>query len=643
MKKPKNERLVLKMKIKHGKKLLSLVLATVMVLAMAHSAPLVVSANGSPQSVNVAEGCAVYTNQNVYGFFDFLSLTNGVSQLENVQWRSERVGDYFIVDLGARYFIDSISIFGFGAWSNIKMSYDLEISDDGVNFTFADDYDGGVYNVLAEYKHDESLAVRKGRFIKFTAKDIHMFITEIMVLSSRAAIADTSDVNLVRTGGNFEMVDKPNGDDNLLIPGTYYVGSNPWGGNLPSDAGSFTDGEKYSPFFTCSNYSGNLDDAAVTFVFHLRQAEQVSRINVWGHFWQRTYKPKVLYSADGITYTDANASPDAFVMSSNALTSSGISTVYPVAFDSVTANFIKVIITPNDSHCGDYSEVEVFRAPPVTYNFTTEDYNTVEDGGNLYITGVKPKTTIAGFKKLIGAIDGEMKVFKAGTSVDEENYVKTGTRVTIESINGVELEAAIIIDGDVNGDGLLNGLDIDGMEAHLLKSNVLAKPYLLAGNLSGQVTILELLALKEEVLIAETPVNLASGKAVTKGGGNIWYFLPKLLTDGDKEVQALAAFNEGSGNEYFIVDLASVYSVTGLSLCVVNPNDKPMKFSVSYSVTGDVYTPAGESGLFEHQSYLGYKEFSFDLNEAVTARYVKITTIGEGSIYASEFEVMGLR
>ena len=105
--------------------------------------------------------------------------------------------------------------------------------------------------------------------------------------------------------------------------------------------------------------------------------------------------------------------------------------------------------------------------PPVT---PTPTLNSAVYTIGETVTGVQPDTAIADFVAALGVKDGTAKVFAAdGTTEKTEGIITTGDSVKIYDNDGKEcIAAAIVIYGDVNGDGKINSQDLRRAQRHIL-------------------------------------------------------------------------------------------------------------------------------------------------------------------------------
>ena len=89
---------------------------------------------------------------------------------------------------------------------------------------------------------------------------------------------------------------------------------------------------------------------------------------------------------------------------------------------------------------------------------TSDEYEI--DNLNLYITNIKPETTIKDFKANLETNATTIEIYKAGTKITDEN-AKLGTGMIIKfSLNDEQIEYTVVVTGDLNGDGQMGNVDL---------------------------------------------------------------------------------------------------------------------------------------------------------------------------------------
>ena len=91
-----------------------------------------------------------------------------------------------------------------------------------------------------------------------------------------------------------------------------------------------------------------------------------------------------------------------------------------------------------------------------------------------------------------------------GNSLEAEELVGTGSKLILSSSDGTTIyEYEFLIYGDVNGDGLINALDVLVLQKHILETKLLEGIYLKTGNISkngDNPSALDVLKLQKHIL-----------------------------------------------------------------------------------------------------------------------------------------------
>jgi hypothetical protein len=123
--------------------------------------------------------------------------------------------------------------------------------------------------------------------------------------------------------------------------------------------------------------------------------------------------------------------------------------------------------------------------------------------GETYITGISPGTTASAFLKNMQAENAVMKLVKADGK-SQTGTVATGNRLELYDGNNKKLsDYTIVIYGDVNGDGVIDVLDMIKENRYLSGLETLDGCYLEAGNANRQddgVNILDLIYMNRCIL-----------------------------------------------------------------------------------------------------------------------------------------------
>ncbi len=142
-----------------------------------------------------------------------------------------------------------------------------------------------------------------------------------------------------------------------------------------------------------------------------------------------------------------------------------------------TAETVKVIATSNYDTSKNATVIVTIKKAEEPSNEVKLGYKTKED----YLIGIKPKTPVADFKKiLIGDQDYNVVIKKDGKEI-KNGYMETGMYVQIQDKDGNVIKDAngdlivyeAIVTGDVNGDGYANSLDSLLIKSHRAEVSIL--------------------------------------------------------------------------------------------------------------------------------------------------------------------------
>lgn len=132
----------------------------------------------------------------------------------------------------------------------------------------------------------------------------------------------------------------------------------------------------------------------------------------------------------------------------------------------------------------------------------TMSYQTTDAG---VLTGVKPSTSSGDFMSAVQVTNGTAKALKAD-GTDIKGTIGTGDVLRIYASSGTtQKEYKIVIRGDVNGDGIVNVLDLLRIQKHLLGISPLEGAYVQAADAdgNGSVNALDLLKTQKDILGVE--------------------------------------------------------------------------------------------------------------------------------------------
>ncbi len=119
-----------------------------------------------------------------------------------------------------------------------------------------------------------------------------------------------------------------------------------------------------------------------------------------------------------------------------------------------------------------------------------------------YITGVAPGTTAADFVSGISCEGGSLKLLNS-SGAEHTGTVATGNKLGIYVDGALVATKEIVIYGDVNGDGLINILDLIRINRHSIGASVLQGAYLEAGDANRKAdgaNILDLIIINRHTL-----------------------------------------------------------------------------------------------------------------------------------------------
>jgi uncharacterized protein YjdB/beta-N-acetylglucosaminidase len=114
------------------------------------------------------------------------------------------------------------------------------------------------------------------------------------------------------------------------------------------------------------------------------------------------------------------------------------------------------------------------------------------------------KSTIKDIKELINT-NLNIEIYNSkDTLLQDTDLVGTGSKLVLKDDTGREIyKFTFIIYGDVNGDGLINSLDVLVIQKHILETKLITGPFLKAGNISKNGNLpssLDVLKLQKHIL-----------------------------------------------------------------------------------------------------------------------------------------------
>lgn len=186
--------------------------------------------------------------------------------------------------------------------------------------------------------------------------------------------------------------------------------------------------------------------------------------------------PKVKYEASGNVANNEIIEWSVSDEKYATIDDNGVVTALMVGEVTVTA---KVLSSGETASC----TVKITANPENSICLYSNSTYSIEDG---YLRNISlGNNTVDEVKKQINAT--ELKFIDMdGLALTDLEYVGTGTRVQLVEEDGTVLdEVIVIITGDYNGDGFVNGRDVSGLSRALLKKEVATQVQLMALDLNG--------------------------------------------------------------------------------------------------------------------------------------------------------------
>ncbi len=214
-------------------------------------------------------------------------------------------------------------------------------------------------------------------------------------------------------------------------------------------------------------------------------------------------------NSDG-TYTVKNAYRSN--TGSKSISASGTDIIFAIHCDEVNYNYAQAIVVGDKlSFCGIYIDKATIRGsgyvlvnggiPLAPTDITSSDSAVKKCGGNMY-EGFDKNTTVAAAKAKFSENGEYMQIRNNGGAVVADTaIVGTGFTVNIVVDNKVKVSYAIIVTGDINGDGNSSSADLLAQQAHISRSSALAGAFLEAADFdgSGGVTASDYLSLAKTI------------------------------------------------------------------------------------------------------------------------------------------------
>ena len=166
------------------------------------------------------------------------------------------------------------------------------------------------------------------------------------------------------------------------------------------------------------------------------------------------------------------------------------------------SNVINIVVTATSGvkrtyTLNVYKESAPLPTPTPVPSVTSSKYRIEE-----FISGVAPKTASADFLNGISVKNGTCKLVNS-SRVQKSGYAATGDWVQIYDLNGkMHAEYSVVIYGDVNGDGMINSVDISDLNSHLANIKTISGVYLAASDVNKDKVVNneDVIAIQEHVL-----------------------------------------------------------------------------------------------------------------------------------------------
>lgn len=231
----------------------------------------------------------------------------------------------------------------------------------------------------------------------------------------------------------------------------------------------------------------NMPEKAVQFTAKGNRNNYLSSLTVKGFEIGPTFDgAKTEYSLiveNSVASIEISATP---VVSKSTVTGTGTlnlpvgTSVFKVNCKSESGELRTYTITVVRKEAGEDTEEDPVEPPVVepVYSITSEKYKM-----GTYITGVSPETKVADFKAGFNCQNVEIKVIGADGN-EKTDIVATGDKLTVYANGQVYQTYAIVIFGDVNGDGKISMGDLVKINRHILELAKLSDVYLVAGDVN---------------------------------------------------------------------------------------------------------------------------------------------------------------
>ena len=171
----------------------------------------------------------------------------------------------------------------------------------------------------------------------------------------------------------------------------------------------------------------------------------------------------------------------------------------------IGSNIFEIKVTANNGSIRTYTLTVVRRSENDGGNekpneVPTTTYKVLD---NIYITGIQPGTSVNDFKNKFKLNGGTIEIFKSDGVTPLTGNISSGAKILIKNSNGVGIkEYACIIYGDINGDSMVDIVDILYMKRHILGLSPLGglKEIVADVNKKDGIDIIDMLYMKRHIL-----------------------------------------------------------------------------------------------------------------------------------------------
>lgn len=147
----------------------------------------------------------------------------------------------------------------------------------------------------------------------------------------------------------------------------------------------------------------------------------------------------------------------------------------------------------------DLKEAVSYEEEPTEEFYVNSDYYFI-DTENFYILHIQPETSVTAFKKSIDTNFDGFEILDKGLKNVTGGYIRTGYTAHFRS-GGAQADFRLIVDGDLNCNGVCNGADFDLLCSILLGQTEPDEDCLKAADLNGddKISLADLLLLSRKI------------------------------------------------------------------------------------------------------------------------------------------------